>query len=229
MKLMLIVPSLIADHLGRSDLIPSVISYLEASFAYWFNSSSSILPAYESKWGGIIDKSGVHDVNVDFGNGYYNDHHFHYGYFLTGAAIIAKYDSTWLAAHKTYINYFFRDIVNPSTSDPYFPVTRHRDWFAGHSWASGISDGAEFRDEESTGEAVNAYYGAMLWADVIGDTDMYNYARLLLASEQAAAQVYWHLYPAYSTTQRDNPYPEAAVRDLITIGNVQEYQAGAWL
>lgn len=27
---------------------------------------------------------------VDFGNGYYNDHHFHYGYFLTVAAIIAK-------------------------------------------------------------------------------------------------------------------------------------------
>ena len=55
--------------------------------------------------------------------------------------------------------------------------------------ASGIANGAGSRDQESVGEAVNAYYGATLWAIVIGDTDIKNYARLLLASEQHAAQV----------------------------------------
>lgn len=41
---------------------------------------------------------------VDFGNGYYNDHHFHYGYFLTVAAIIAKYVSILKASDSTLMN-----------------------------------------------------------------------------------------------------------------------------
>ena len=96
------------DNLGRSDLVTPVINYLEASFAYWFESSSSTLPAYETAWGGVIDKGGATNVNVDFGNGYYNDHHFHYGYFLNVAAVIAKFDSAWLSQHQDYINWFAR-------------------------------------------------------------------------------------------------------------------------
>jgi endo-1,3(4)-beta-glucanase len=69
-------------------------------------------------------------------------------------------------------------------------VTRCRDWFAGHSWASGIANGAGSRDQESTGEAVNAYYGALLWASVSGvSADYVHYAQLLLATEQQGAQV----------------------------------------
>ena len=31
-----------------------------------------------------------------------------------------------------------RDIANPSEEDNYFPRWRHKDWFVGSSWASGI-------------------------------------------------------------------------------------------
>lgn len=41
-----------------------------------------------------------------------------------------------------------------------------------------------------------------------GNTDIKNYARLLLANEQQAAKVYWHLYPAADANARDQPYPE---------------------
>ncbi|KAJ9143316.1 Glycoside hydrolase family 81 protein [Pleurostoma richardsiae] len=221
--------ALIAENLGRSDLITPVIDYLETSFNYWFESSSPTVPAYETAWGGVIDKAGATDANVDFGNGYYNDHHFHYGYFLTVAAVIGKFDGTWLSEHKDYINWFARDIINPSPQDPYFPITRCRDWFAGHSWASGIANGAGSRDQESSGEAVNAYYGALLWASTTLSQDYVNYAKLLIATEQQASQLYWHLYPEQSSTDRDNPYPEPEVRDLITIGNVEDWQSGAWL
>ncbi|TRX92714.1 hypothetical protein FHL15_006388 [Xylaria flabelliformis] len=221
--------ALIADNLGRPDLVTPVITYLKTSFNYWFQASSSTLPAYETTWGGIVNKAGANNVNIDFGNGYYNDHHFHYGYFLHVAAVIGKFDSTWLSQHKSYINYFARDIINPSSSDPYFPVTRCRDWFAGHSWASGIANGAGSRDQESIGEAVNGYYGALLWASVALSQDYVNYAKMLVATEQQAAQIYWHLYPSQSQTARDNPYPEPAMRNLITMGNVEDWQSGAWL
>lgn len=121
------------------------------------------------------------------------------------------------------------DIINPSSRDPYFPITRCRDWFAGHSWASGIANGAGSRDQESSGEAINGYYGALLWASVALSQDYVNFAKLLLATEQQAAQVYWHLYPEQSATERDNPYPEQDMRELVTMGNVMDWQSGAWL
>jgi len=121
------------------------------------------------------------------------------------------------------------DIINPSPRDPYFPITRCRDWFAGHSWASGIANGAGSRDQESSGEAINGYYGALLWASVALSQDYVNFAKLLLATEQQAAQVYWHLYPEQSATGRDNPYPEQDMRELVTMGNVMDWQSGAWL
>jgi endoglucanase Acf2 len=34
---------------------------------------------YDAKFGGIVSKNGLLNVNEDFGNGRYNDHHFHYG------------------------------------------------------------------------------------------------------------------------------------------------------
>ncbi|KAF9463551.1 glycoside hydrolase family 81 protein [Collybia nuda] len=221
--------ALIADHVGRKDLIPPVITYLKSMFIFLFQSASTAVPAYETAWGGIINRAGYNNVWVDYGNGYYNDHHFHYGYFLAAGAVIAKYDSAWLNTYRGTMNWFLRDIVNPSKSDPHFAVTRSRDWFAGHSWASGIANGAGPRDQESVGEAVNGYYGALLWADVTGNANIKNYARLLIANEQHAAQVYWHLYPKASSTDRDQPYPEQAMRNLVTVGNVMDFQAGAWL
>jgi endo-1,3(4)-beta-glucanase len=121
------------------------------------------------------------------------------------------------------------DYINPSVSDPYFPVVRCRDWFAGHSWASGIYDGAGSRDEESTSEAINGYYGAMLWASLTMSQDYINFAKLLLATEQHGSQVYWQMNPAQSENDPNNPYPEQAMRNQVTVGNVQDWQAGAWL
>jgi endo-1,3(4)-beta-glucanase len=230
--------------MGRNDLIAPVVDYLKASFEPWFSSSNPTQAAYETAWGGVINKAGATNQWVDFGNGYYNDHHFHYGYFLAIAAIIAKYDQAWLNQHKTYINWFARyaslsledsnlhigrDIITASNNDPYFPHTRCRDWFAGHSWASGILNGAGSRNQESSTEAINGYYGAMLWASVALSQDYVNYAKLLIASEQHATQVYWHLYPEQSAQDRDNPYPEEGLRSLVTIGNVLDWQSGAFL
>ena len=44
-----------------------------------------------------------------------------------------------------------------------FPPARHKDWFDGHSWASGIFFMGQAKSQESTSEAVNAYYGVYLF------------------------------------------------------------------
>ncbi|GAB5591707.1 hypothetical protein Unana1_06607 [Umbelopsis nana] len=218
--------ALIAEHIGRNDLVNTVVNILKQSFAYWLDPTHQPAAGYETGWGGFINAQGWNNTWVDFGNGYYNDHHFHYGYFLYGASVIGKYDSAWLSQNHDFLTHVARDIGNPSPNDPYYTVTRHMDFFAGHSWASGIANGAGSRDQESTGEAINGYYGLLMFAEVTKNSALIDYARMLLAIEEMGAQTYWHLYPSVTA---DTPYPEQAFRQLTTVGNVEDWQVGAWL
>lgn len=52
--------------------------------------------------------------------------------------MVGKEDPEWLQANQDPILDLARDVANPSADDPYFTVTRHKDWFCGHSWASGL-------------------------------------------------------------------------------------------
>lgn len=75
---------------------------------------------------------------VDFGNTYYNDHHFHWGYFVLTAAVLGHIDPDWARDNKEYVDMFVRDYANPSAQDEYFPQHRSFDWYHGHSWAHGL-------------------------------------------------------------------------------------------
>lgn len=108
----------------------------------------------------------------DFGNTYYNDHHFHYGYHVLAAAYIGAMDSKWLAANKAYVNSLVRDYANPSSSDKYFPVWRSFDWYHGHSWAHGLTAMYDGKDQESSSEDMMSVYALKMWGTVIKDTNM---------------------------------------------------------
>ena len=56
-----------------------------------FVKNQQIYPlVYDDTWGGIVSSCtyATGDSGCDFGNTYYNDHHFHYGYFVYTAAVI---------------------------------------------------------------------------------------------------------------------------------------------
>ncbi|SSD61565.1 related to Endo-1,3(4)-beta-glucanase 2 [Saccharomycodes ludwigii] len=72
-----------------------------------FIENKQILPLqYDTTWGGLVS-SGTNAQ--DFGNSYYNDHHFHYGYHIITAAIIGQIEkelsgnSNWLLTNKDWI------------------------------------------------------------------------------------------------------------------------------
>jgi endo-1,3(4)-beta-glucanase len=213
--------ALIAEELGRWDLIPKIVAKLQQAYAPWFNGTAGNPASYETLWGGVCATK--HD---EFYQEYYNDHHFHYGYHLFIAGVIGKYDPAWLQTNIKYLQGLARDIGNPSTADPYYPVTRHRDWFQGHSWASGVAGGAGPRDEESSTEGINGYYGLYLFARSANDCQLQNFARLLMATEIQAVHTYWHMYT--DTAPMESAYPEPAIRVNTTIGNVMDFQAGSF-
>lgn len=52
----------------------------------------------------------------------------HYGYWIYAAAVVARYDPTFVKAHDGHVLALIRDIANPSPADPYFTPWRHFDW-----------------------------------------------------------------------------------------------------
>lgn len=94
----------------------------------------------EAAWGGVVSSASyvTGDAGVDFGNTYYNDHHFHYGYHILAAATIGHIDADFVKENMDYVNTLVRDIANPSSKDKFFPQWRNFDWYHGHSWAHGL-------------------------------------------------------------------------------------------
>ncbi|KAI5781408.1 endo-1,3(4)-beta-glucanase [Geopyxis carbonaria] len=143
---------------------------------------------YDRTWRGLVSdalyKTG--DPGYDFGNSYYNDHHFHYGYFIYTAAVIGycerilNNNANWINANKPWVNSLVRDVANPHVSDKYFPVSRSFDYFHGHSWAKGLFESADGKDEESSSEDYNFAYSMKLWGMMIGNAAMEARGNLML-------------------------------------------------
>lgn len=112
------------------------------------------------------------DSGLDFGNSFYNDHHFHWGYFIYAAAVLGHLDPAWAEENKAYVNTLVRDIANPSPSDSYFPVWRAFDWYHGHSWATGLFDALDGKNQESSSEDTMHAYALKMWGSAIGDANL---------------------------------------------------------
>jgi endo-1,3(4)-beta-glucanase len=170
------------DILKNSSLAATCLSKLKTAFARFSSNQQQAPLCYDYSWKGLVSTAGFNDSGADFGNTYYNDHHYHYGYFVHTAAIIGRLDSTWLTqSNIDYVESLIRDVANPSSSDPYYPVFRSFDWFVGHSWSKGLFFSADGKDEESGSEDYNFAYGMKLWGIVTQNSAMHARANLMLA------------------------------------------------
>jgi endo-1,3(4)-beta-glucanase len=196
--------ALIAEELSEPSIIAEQTTKVAGEFHQFFATDSYML-RYDPVWGGICSKDGLQAPENDYGQGWYNDHHFHYGYFIYAAAVMAKYNTTWKNIHNDDVITLIRDIANPSKDDPYFPTFRLFDWFECHSYASGLFAFGDVKNQESTSEAVNAWYGIKLYGEATGNTQIEQLGRGLLALEIYGAHSYWHI----DLVKRPNIYPPA--------------------
>lgn len=186
--------ALIAEELGMSKEVATVGKFLVDNLTPWYNGTvAGNAFVYDSVWGGIISQTSVTDTFGDFGLSVYNDHHFHYGYFLYASAVLAKLNPVWGFQYKKQIYGLVRDFLTVDANDPYFPQLRHFDPYTLHSWASGITEFTDGRNQESTSEAVNAYYAASLVGFVFADLQLASCAATLAAFEAKTSQLLWHV------------------------------------
>ena len=238
-----------AANLPSDEDIDKAVRMLSKGVEIWLSTEAEATYVYDRSWGGFVncgckytgkgehghcknkfpDCPALSDVNEDFGNGFYNDHHFHYGYNVYAAAVVAKNDPVWAAENFDRVLLYIRDIANPSADDKYFPQFRQKDWFLGSSWAAGIvsaENSPHGRNQESSSEAIAAYEGIALYGAAMvdifsksghaADLELAKLVRdagqLLTSTELRAANRYWHVW---SSDDHVNTYPPAYTKPVV--------------
>ncbi|MDO5735849.1 MAG: glycosyl hydrolase [Propionibacteriaceae bacterium] len=133
---------------------------------------------------------GIVGQTPSFGSDEFNDHHFHYGYFLYAAGVLGADDPELVEQIRPVMNLLAADIASAPANE-FFPERRTFDAYASHSWASGTSPFADGNNQESSSEAVLAWAGLTLWAQVSGQTELEQEATWMHALEGQSARAYW--------------------------------------
>jgi endo-1,3(4)-beta-glucanase len=140
---------------------------------------------------------GMVGLTPSFGSDEFNDHHFHYGYFLYAAGVLAAEEPDLARQFAPVMNLLAADIGS-SAGNGAFPDRRVFDAYAGHSWASGTSPFADGNNQESSSEAVTAWTGLALWAKASQNQPLEIEATWMLSTEAEAGLAYW---TNFDTTQ----------------------------
>jgi endo-1,3(4)-beta-glucanase len=183
------------DMAKNASLADEGLKRLKIAMARFVDNKQKFPLVYDEAWGGAASSASytTGDSGQDFGNSFYNDHHFHYGYHVYAAAVIAYLDPKWLeeGTNKAWVNMLVRDYANSITEDPYFPFSRNFDYFHGHSWAKGLFASADGKDQESSSEDTMASYAVKMWGSVIGDKAMESRGNLMLAIQTRSLDNYY--------------------------------------
>nr|XP_028953100.1 probable endo-1,3(4)-beta-glucanase ARB_01444 isoform X2 [Malus domestica] len=187
--------ALIAEEVACPDVIPAIRTFLSNKIEPWLDgtfSGNGFL--HDKTWGGLVTKSSATDPAADFGFGLYSDHHFHLGYFIYAISVLAKIDPAWGEKYKPQAYLLVEDFLNKDKKlNPNYTRLRCFDLYKLHSWAAGLTEFADGRNQESTSEAVNAYYAAALMGKAYKDAQLEATGSLLTALEIQAAQMWWHV------------------------------------
>jgi len=190
----------LAHQLGATGTADAVQAKLDTALTRWTQPKGCAARATQCF---VYDPTakGMVGLTASFGSDQFNDHAFHYGYFVYAAGVAARYEPSLIPRLKPTVNLLAADIASPGASSA-FPTRRGFDAYAGHSWASGYAPFADGNNQESSSEAANAWNGLGLWAAATGDAGLSTEATWMLSAEAASATAYWTDFdtrdPAYA-------------------------------
>ncbi|WP_375426759.1 glycosyl hydrolase [uncultured Friedmanniella sp.] len=179
----------LARQVGADQAAADIRSRLTTTMAQWTDpqgctTRSSFCFVYDEAAHGLVG------LTPSFGSDEFNDHHFHYGYFLYTAGVLAADDPDLAQKYAPVMNLLAADLASAG-GNGLFPDQRVFDAYAGHSWASGTAPFADGNNQESSSEAVTAWTGLSLWAAASGNEALRTEATWLASAEAESATTYW--------------------------------------
>lgn len=178
----------IADQIGAVTQRDYFLSQIKTRLEEWFTAGGPQSYVYNSAWRTLTGYPAEYGSDNQI-----NDHNFHAGYHIMGAAVVAQYDPVWASQENWggMVNLLIKDCNNWDRSDTRFPFLRAFDAYAGHSWASGHGDFGDGNNEESSSEAMNFATAVILWGAITLQDSIRDLGIYLHATQRSAIEQYW--------------------------------------
>lgn len=188
----------IAKQVGNTAAFNTILNQLRLRLQDWLVANDADYNRYFAYSPTFNHMS--HYPNGFGSSGTFVDGHFHVGYIINAAAILARYDAAFVTNYGPMVETVIRSIDNETkdmtdpgsngTVRPWFPYLKYFDPYAGHSWAD-----AKASNQESVSESIHFATGVLLWGEasavVTGNYAMRDLGALLYITESEAARQYW--------------------------------------
>ena len=180
----------IADQMGNTEVRNKMMNTVKTRLENWLSAvqgENAFVFYYDTKWTTLIGYPAGHSSDANI-----NDHHFHYGYFISVAAAIEQFQPGWAAQWGPMINLLIKDAANPDRSSTMFPFLRHFNPYAGHAWAAGLLNNEPHgNNQESSSESMNFNAALIHWGTLTGDVAIRDLGIYLYTTEETAIDEYW--------------------------------------
>lgn len=179
-----------AREMGYDDLYELSKKKLRERLEDWFTytpGEPDSFFAYYPRLGGMLG------FEVSYDSDSFNDHHFHYGYFLYAAALLCLEDREFAEGYGELLTMIAKDYANYDRNDKRFPFLRTLDPWAGHSYAGGMGDHGNDNGngQESSSEAMQGWGGVYLLGVALHDDELRDAGIFGWMTESRGTLEYW--------------------------------------
>ncbi len=177
----------IADMVGNTTKRDQILNMLKSSLQNWFTGDGNPQFYYHQPWNRLIGYPAAYGSDTRL-----SDHHFHYGYFVKAAAIVAQWDKPWASPANWggMVEMLIRDINTWNDSDPLFGRFAYFEPYEGHGWADGMGF-ARGNNQESSSESMNFNGAVILWGIMTGNKTIRDLGIFMYVNEARAIEQYW--------------------------------------
>lgn len=202
-----------AKESGHEDIYDTSRRKLREALVNWLTytpGEDRYFFSYYPRWGSMVG------FDVSYDSDAFNDHHFHFGYFIYAAALLCLEDESFKNSYGEILTMIAKDYANWDRNDSRFPFLRTLDPWAGHSYAGGLGDAGNDNGngQESSSEAMQSWGGLYLLGVALGDRAMRDAGIFGWCTESLGTAEYWfdrdHIHPErqhnYDYTRYASPY-----------------------
>ena len=197
-----------AYQLGDTATFELAKSRLRATLIDWYTytvGEDQYYFAYYDRWGALVGFDPSYDSDT------FNDHHFHYGYFVYASALLCMLDDDFRQQYGPMARLVALDYANPylQTSAPQssifkrsdlpstaqrstsFPLFRTFNPYLGHSFAGGMGNEGNGNGQESSSESMQGWGGVWMLGAALGDEDLMEAGIYGYTLEARGTAEYW--------------------------------------
>ena len=207
-----------AYQLGDTATFELAKSRLRATLIDWYTYTPGETQYYFARydrWGALVGFDPSYDSDT------FNDHHFHYGYFVYASALLCMLDDDFRQQYGDMARLVALDYANPylpTTGAADLPTTAQRSIsfpsfrtfnpYLGHSFAGGMGNEGNGNGQESSSESMQGWGGVWMLGAALGDEDLMEAGIYGYTLEARGTAEYWfdHGRRNIDYTKYSHPY-----------------------